>query len=581
MKKFFLIFFSLLFLSCSQGKVKQEKILSISSKNLTSGEVVEFSVDRKEINVTDVSCLLASKSSNNVVEKYRLHRKNNNFFINRFLNKKISSHDFYYLDCNINVNEKVYEQTFDINIQPSVVIKSLCSTSNCSSITGNVINNVSNKLEVSTLKIMPIKFVYDIETPYESYQFVHDFNSPVSTDYLDNIVFKEISNDLSYYIALIKVTVFDVNNNIAETIIPVKVVRPVEVKHFGKHELAEVYDPVPVTGCIPGTVGSNVQYSESTSETRQNSVSITINNNWSNSFSSNESRITSEGISIGETQGTVNSSSMSNSETQTESFSETQSEGEGNNISFDITEGENWSWSLNESSSSTEGQSQSQNTNTGVNGSTTVGASGEGSLAFFAKASGKIEVSAGVSRGWGESNGSSSSETNSESRGYTTGGSSQNGRSYGSVQNNSRSHSLSGAYVLSSSTSNAITESSSLSSGRVWNMTESLSSGKVVTEGNSKSISQTIVNSSSSSTTFSYGGYIPRGRYGIFFRQTSRYIKLSEIITYDLNGFASHAGFVMMNSWAWAPELSIATSCEEAMQSSLPLSECLIPPCGE
>ena len=112
-------------------------------------------------------------------------------------------------------------------------------------------------------------------------------------------------------------------------------------------------------------------------------------------------------------------------------------------------------------------------------------------------------------------------------------------------------------------------------------MSESLSSGKVVTEGSGESISQTIVNSSSSSTTFSYSGYIPRGRYGIFFRQTSRYIKLSEIITYDINGFASHAGFIMMNSWAWAPELSVATSCEEAMQSTLPLPECLIPPCGE
>lgn len=581
MKKIILLLIGIIFLSCAQGNVKQGKILSIENSSLTSGEIVEFSVDRKEINVTDISCLLKSSSLNDSIEKYNLLRKDNKFVINRFLNKQISPHQNYFFDCAINTSTEVYTQAINIDIQPSVVVESLCSTDGCESLSGNVINDVSNNLTVSTLKIMPVKFVYDIETPYESYQFVHEFNSPVSIDYLPNIVFKEVSSDLSSYIALIKISVFDMDNNSAETVLPVKVVRPVEVKHFGSHELAEVYEPVPVTGCIPGTVGSNVQYSESTSETRQNSVSITINNNWSNSFSSNESRVISEGISVGETQGTVNSSSMSNSETQSESFSETQSEGKSNNISFNTSEGENWSWSLDESSSSTEGQSQSQSTNTGVNGSTTVGASGEGSLPFLAKASGKIEVSAGVSRGWGESSGSSSSETNSESRGYSTGGSAQNGRSYGSVQNDSRSHSLSGAYVLSSSTSNSISESSSLSSGRVWNMSESLSSGKVVTEGSGESISQTIVNSSSSSTTFSYSGYIPRGRYGIFFRQTSRYIKLSEIITYDINGFASHAGFIMMNSWAWAPELSVATSCEEAMQSTLPLPECLIPPCGE
>ena len=53
---------------------------------------------------------------------------------------------------------------------------------------------------------MPIKFIYDIETPYENYQFVHEFNSPVSVDYLPNIVFKEVSSELSSYIALIKIS---------------------------------------------------------------------------------------------------------------------------------------------------------------------------------------------------------------------------------------------------------------------------------------------------------------------------------------------------------------------------------------
>jgi len=92
------------------------------------------------------------------------------------------------------------------------------------------------------------------------------------------------------------------------------------------------------------------------------------------------------------------------------------------------------------------------NTNTSVNGSTTVGVSGEGSLPFLAKASGKVEVSAGIQRGWGNSSTNSESNTNSTNRGYSTSGLSQEGRSFGSVQNDSRSHSLSGSYVLSNST---------------------------------------------------------------------------------------------------------------------------------
>jgi hypothetical protein len=112
-------------------------------------------------------------------------------------------------------------------------------------------------------------------------------------------------------------------------------------------------------------------------------------------------------------------------------------------------------------------------------------------------------------------------------------------------------------------------------------MSESIGSGRVVTEGSSESLAETIIDSSTSSTTFSYSAYIPRGRYGIFYRQTSRYVKLSEVITYDLNGFPLHSGYISMNSWAWAPELSISNSCDEMPVPNLPVAACHIPPCGE
>jgi len=573
-----ILMFAFLCFGCSKGEVNSQ--ISLTGNNsVVSGEQFEITYLTKNEYESVYAELV--DSNDNTIETYGLQNFGRSYNINRIINTPISSTSTYILRFSFINTENIVLKDFPINIEPSVIITSMCYTENCEALSGNILETVPNVLKVKTFKIPAVKIVYEIKTPYERYNFEHDFNSPVNYDYLENLTMQRIPDDIGFYIASINVRAYDIEGNYAETILPFKVVRPVEVKHFGKYELAETYEPIPVTGCIPGTVGSNVQYSESESETRQNSVSININRSWSDSFSSSQSQSTGEGISVGETQSTVNSSSMSESETQSESFSDTSSQGESSNITFNTSDGENWSWSLGESSSETEGQTQGQNTNTSVNGSTTVGASGEGSLPFLAKASGKVEVSAGISRGWGETSSTSSSETNSTNRGYSTGGSSQNGRSYGSVQNDSRSHSLSGSYVLSSSTSNSISESSSLSSGRVWNMSESISSGKVVTEGNSESIAQTIVNSSSSSTTFSYAGYIPRGRFGVFFRQTSRYVKLSEIITYDLNGFSQHAGFVMMNSWAWAPELSVKNSCEEAMTSSLPLPECLIPPCGE
>ena len=549
-------------------------------EQITSGEVLNIEYS-SEYAYDNVEVSLKIKDQIEPVETYGIQNFNSQYTIRRFANKNIFANKQYYLEFVFFDDNRTQVQTYPVNIGPSVIVNSLCSSDNCETLSGNVIENVTNNLTVSFSGIMTTKVVYTITTPYESISYEHDYPSPVNVDWLNNIAMQSIPEDVQSYIALIDIKAYDESGEVAQTQLPFKVVRPIEVKHYGQYELAEIYEPIPVTGCIPGTVGNSVQYSESQSETRQNSVSITFNKSWSDSFSSNTSSSISEGVSVNETQGTVSSSSLSESETQSESFSNAYSQGESSNISFSTSDGENWSWSLGESQSETQGNSQTESGNTTVNGSTSVGVSGEGSLPFLAKASGKVEVSAGIARGWGNSESTSESNTSGTSTGYSTGGSSQNGRSYGSVQNDSRSHSLSGSYVLSSSVSNSLSESSSLSSGRVWNMSESTSSGQVVTEGNGESLSETIVSSSSSSTTFSYGGYIPRGRYGMFFRQTSRYVRLSEIITYTEDGYPIHAGYIMMNTWAWAPELSVSNTCEDASKYSLPEAECLIQPCGE
>ncbi len=579
MKKIIVSLFLAFIACCSNSLPKEQISISTSSNRITSGEMISFDIE-SESPVQQVKSYLIG-ADGFTYETYSSVLNNNQFIINRFLNTRIPFGQNYSLNFVLETENSQVLRTMPINIGPSVIVNSFCASDNCESLTGNVLEGIKNKLTISFYNIAPVAVRYIITTPNDNFQILHEFNSPVQEDWIENLVFEKVNKEYSSYISKIEILAYDIDSNEAKTELPFRVVRPIEIKHFGNYELAEIYEPVPVTGCIPGTVGNSVQYSESQTETRQNSVSVTYNKSWSDSNSTSLSSSNSEGISINETDSTVVTSSLSESETQSESFSNTSSQGESNNVQFSTSDGENWSWSLDESESQTTGTSQGESSNTGVNGSTTVGVSGEGSLPFLAKASGKVEVSAGIQRGWGNTNSSSESNSTGTNRGYSTGGSSQNGRAFGSTQNDSRSYSLSGAYVLSSSTSNSVSESSSLSSGRVWNMSESISSGKVITEGNSESLSQTIVSSESSSTTFSYSGYIPRGRYGTFFRQTSRYVKLSEIITYSLDGSPQHAGYVMMNTWAWAPDLSLGISCEQAGISSLPVSECLIPPCGE
>ena len=579
MKKIIVSLLLAFIICCANSQPKEQITISTNSNQISSGEMVSFNIE-SESDIQQVKSYLIG-ADGFTYETYLNVINNNQFIINRFLNTRIPFGQDYSLNFVLETEKSQVLRSIPINIEPSIIVSSFCASDNCESLTNNVLEGIKNKLTISFFNIAPVKVRYIITTPDDSFQILHEFNSPVQEDWIENLAFQKVKKEYSSYISKIEILAYDIDSNEAKTELPFRVVRPIEIKHFGNYELAEVYEPVPVTGCIPGSVGNSVQYSESQTETRQTSVSVSYNKSWSDSNSTSLATSNAEGISVNETNSTIVNSSLSESETQSESFSDTASQGESSNVQFSTTDGENWSWSLGESESQTSGTSQGENTNTGVNGSTTVGVSGEGSLPFLAKASGKVEVSAGIQRGWGSTNSTSESNSTGTNRGYSTGGQSQNGRAFGSTQNDSRSYSLSGAYVLSSSTSNSVSDSSSLSSGRVWNMSESISSGKVITEGNSESLSQTIVSSDSSSTTFSYSGYIPRGRYGTFFRQTSRYVKLSEIISYTLDGYPQHAGYVMMNTWAWAPDLSLGISCEEAGISSLPISECIIPPCGE
>ena len=66
----------------------------------------------------------------------------------------------------------------------------------------------------------------------------------------------------------------------------------------------------------------------------------------------------------------------------------------------------------------------------------------------------------------------------------------------------------------------------------------------------------------------------------MFYRQTSRWVKLSEIITYDLNGVPTLSGYITMNEWSWAPLLSVGNSCEEVSKPQMDDAVCFIPPCG-
>ena len=64
----------------------------------------------------------------------------------------------------------------------------------------------------------------------------------------------------------------------------------------------------------------------------------------------------------------------------------------------------------------------------------------------------------------------------------------------------------------------------------------------------------------------------------MFYRQTTRWLKRSEIVTYDVNGFPMTSGFIDMNEWSWAPELAISDRCENIRPQN-EQAQCFIEPC--
>jgi len=69
--------------------------------------------------------------------------------------------------------------------------------------------------------------------------------------------------------ALMNVVAIDSTGQQATRSIPLRIWTPIEVDYTGLFKTVQSFDPVPVSGCIPGgDIGRDVTYSESTSETR-------------------------------------------------------------------------------------------------------------------------------------------------------------------------------------------------------------------------------------------------------------------------------------------------------------------------
>ena len=477
-----------------------------------------------------------------------------------------------------------------LNIEPSISILSFEPyDAQCGTPAVRALAGMMYKMKVRVAGFRAVKFVYEL-TNVNNYPgntplvVTHNIGAVVAEDDLgldEPVMFNPVPNDTQFYVAGIRVTAYDADGNTVETAMPVSVHRPVEIRYGGEYELAEVYHPVPVSGCIPGTLGGTAEYRETESETRQQSVNLTVSRSWRNSVGRSVTENLREGIAVGESQSRTMGSSEWEGDSAEESYGVSFGENAANNVNVSSTDGESWNWSINEGESNEEYTSRMNMIFGEGSWSMSVGASGEGSVPGFAKVSGSVDTTVGVKAGASTAGTTGNRRRVSADTGYGMSGSRDESRSFGSTVGESRSESLSGSYSLSTSRQRTESETEARDMSRTWNFAQGATENETVTDGRSDAESRTWVSSSSLATSQTIRGAIPAAKVGMFYRQTSRWVRRAEIRTYDMCGLAHHAGELQFNEWTWAAELALANDCStDPPTSRLPVANCSIEPCG-
>jgi hypothetical protein len=478
----------------------------------------------------------------------------------------------------------------ELEVKPSVVIEAFQPLgAECAAPAPRALAGLAYQLQVRATGIRPTKFVYEISqigAKEGLTTIVHDFGAgnPVAADVLgrdEAVIFNPVKDDAQFYITDVRVVAMDDEGRSVETAIPLTVHRPVEIRFDGKQELAEVYEPEPVSGCIPGTIGAEVTYEESTTETRQRSVSMTVSTNWNRSAGRTVAENLREGVSVGESTSRSLGGSEWEGSTSQETMGVSYSRNTANDVNFSTRDGETWSWSVNEGESNEDYESRMNMVFGEGSWSGTVGASAEGSIPGFAKVTGTTETTVGVTAGASTAGTTGNRTRVSRESGYSMSGSRDETNSFGTTTSERESQNLSGSYALSNSRQRNFNDTESRQESRTWSFASGLSASETISEGQTESEASTWQTSESLTTSQSYSGRIPRTKVGMFYRQTTRFVRRAEVRTYDLCGLATHAGELQFNEWEWAPDLAIGDDCSiEPPPTKLPAARCYIPPCG-
>lgn len=486
-----------------------------------------------------------------------------------------------------------------LEIRPSVLITKLepvlgatddgaLESADCQKPALRVFGGIPYVMQVETMGFQPEYFLYEMGNINGDNGFT-SFTHP-ATSIIDRlgdptehpgemVVFNQLSDDVDFALASIRVVAVDANNDSIETAMPVPVVRPVRIQYDGNRQLAEYYEPVPVHGPIVGGIGTEVTYSESTSESRQNAVSVTFTESTLHSTGTEASESWSDGYTVGSESsqtGTVESS-ISETTSSSESYGTEYTHSDETSVQLGSETGTEWGWSLVEGETQ-ESYNEEMNHLFGTASTsfeTQVG--GEASIPGLGGVSGHVGNTTGASVENGRETTSGSRTGASRETGASMGGSQSESTVYGSTTSDGVSESISGTYGVENQSS--INTARSTTEATNESVTYEMGGGSSVSEGyevgSQTAWEESWVTTTEQTNLLQFSGRVPNGRCAMIYRQTVRYVRTAEMYTYDLCGVRSTMGELTFNEWSWSPNIAIGDDCETSVPpSTQPKAQC-------
>jgi hypothetical protein len=459
-----------------------------------------------------------------------------------------------------------------LEVAPSVVLVDMRAVghgwiADCKFAATTAINEVPYLMHFKAVGFEASQFLYTFGEGFlvdgQATTSVTRYNHPMlSNDHTMLVAFAEVPDNTQGFqtSVIVQGTATDGSQYMLD--VPILVRRPLQVYFPDPMAIAQIYQPQPVSGCIPGgQVGITTAYSESTSETRTRQLTNTQSVGWDKTYGQQFT----DTYGKSNTQGTDSSTNTTNTvtdgrttthdENTTYTNSMTQGFARTNHIDYTQMSTNSYDWTVNNESHHDFNKE--------------VGGMAGGSLF------GIVDIGAQGKVGWvdGTSMGTSQHTGTMNTTGTTSGTSSTTSQDVteGVARSQGTSWGISQTYA----------EANSFTQGQHYDSTDSYSDAatKSTSLGMQLQTSQSV--SESVSTTNYQGlvtsGNVPALENAVWYRQTTRLVRVGVIVAYDLCGNGSPVGNTSIDDWTWAPDLAIGNSCPPP--PDLPPAQCLLEPC--